>query len=259
MRVLDAYEGRYRELRNAADFGEYVTAGGKVADEETLTEPLFASIIEDVLGFGKGDYFPQLGKSGLKPDFTPIDLVTHRFVLDAKGSSESLSAHVAQIRRYVEQRGLRHGVLFNGKHLRVYPAGSSSYDRAMSFDLVPLWRAARGEQLPAGKARREAPSVLSFRRGGDETGRVTGEPERLGLLAEIISTRAIDDVGSLLLPKDLDAFSELARDRAKTVSQLLAEGREQVECVERLVCALYGLSDELTQAVVEHAIARATR
>jgi len=148
--ALDAYEGRYRQLRDAADFGEYMTAGGKVADEETLTEPLLASILEDVLGFGKGDYFPQLGKSGLKPDFTPIDLVTHRFVLDAKGSSESLSAHVVQIRRYVEQRGLRYGVLFNGKHLRVYPSSGGSYDKTISIELLPLWRAARGEQLPVG-------------------------------------------------------------------------------------------------------------
>lgn len=115
------------------------------------------------------------------------------------------------------------------------------------------------EGKPAGKPRREAPSVLSFRRGGDETGRVTGELERLDLLAEIISTRAIDDVGSIVLPKNLVELGRLTEDRATSVSQLLAEGREKVERVERLVCALYGLPDELTEAVVEHAIARATR
>jgi len=71
-RVLDQYEGRYRELRGAANFGEYVASTGKIADEETLTEPLLASLLEDVLGFGKGDYFPQRGKSGLKPDFTSL-------------------------------------------------------------------------------------------------------------------------------------------------------------------------------------------
>jgi hypothetical protein len=149
-RVLDQYDGRYRELRAAANFGEYMTSTRKAADEEMLTEPLLASLIEDVLGFGKGDYFPQLGKSGLKPDFTPTDLVTHRFVLDAKGSSESLPAHVGQIRRYVEQRALRYGVLFNGKQMRVYPSGSGSFDKTVSFELLPLWRAARSEQLPVG-------------------------------------------------------------------------------------------------------------
>ncbi len=149
-RAIDSYEGRYSELRGAANFGEYMTSTRKTADEEMLTEPLLASLVEDVLGFGKGDYFPQLGKSGLKPDFTPTDIVTHRFVLDAKGSSESLSAHVGQIRRYVEQRALRYGVLFNGKQMRVYPSGSGSFDKTVSFELLPLWRAARSEQLPVG-------------------------------------------------------------------------------------------------------------
>lgn len=88
---------------------------------------------------------------------------------------------------------------------------------------------------------------------------MTGDPERLDLLAEIIGTSAMDDVGSILLPKDLGAFASLADDRATIVSQLLAEGREKVERVERLVCALYGLSDELTEAVVQHAVERAAR
>lgn len=52
-RVLDQYDGRYRELRAAANFGEYMTSTRKAADEEMLTEPLLASLIEDVLGFGK--------------------------------------------------------------------------------------------------------------------------------------------------------------------------------------------------------------
>lgn len=148
--VLDQYEGRYKELRDCSNFGEYVAAGGSGADEETLTESVLASIIEHVLGFGKGDYFPQLGRSGLKPDFTPTDLVTHRFVLDAKGSTEPLAAHVGQIRRYVDQRSLRFGVLFNLRQLRVYPSGSATHDRSLSFELAPLWRAARGEQLDVG-------------------------------------------------------------------------------------------------------------
>jgi hypothetical protein len=150
-RTLDAYDGRYRELRGSATFGEYLRAPVKGADEETLTEPLLASILEDVLGYAKGDYFPQLGKSGLKPDFTPTDLVTHPFVFDAKGTAESLTGHVAQIRRYVDQRQLRSGVLFNGRQMRVYPRGSTAADKTVSFDLLPLWQAARGERLPVGE------------------------------------------------------------------------------------------------------------
>ena len=43
------------------------------------------------------------------------------------------------------------------------------------------------------------------------------------------------------------------------VSKPLAEARVQVEQVERLVCALHGVPDELTEAVVEHAVRRAAR
>jgi hypothetical protein len=149
-RALDQYAGRYRELRNAASFGEYLSTSGREADEEVLTEPVLASILEGVLGFGKGDYFSQRGRGGLKPDFTPTDPVTHPFVLDAKGSGESLSAHVAQIRRYVEQRQLRHGILFNLRQVRVYARGAATFERALSFELLPVWRASRGEQLPVG-------------------------------------------------------------------------------------------------------------
>jgi len=38
-----------------------------------------------------------------------------------------------------------------------------------------------------------------------------------------------------------------------------ALGKAKVEQVERLVCGLYGLDDELTDAVVEHAVTRARR
>jgi len=115
------------------------------------------------------------------------------------------------------------------------------------------------EGKPAGKSRREKPDVLAFRRGGAETGRVVGDPERLELLVEIVGARSIDDPGSVLLPKDLDSFDQLAQERARTVSELLADGRRKVEQVERLVCTLYGLPDELTEAVVQHAVERAAR
>ena len=110
---------------------------------------------------------------------------------------------------------------------------------------------------PAGRPRREAPDALAFRRGRDETGRIVGDPARIDLLEKIVGGRAVDDVSALLLPRDLDAFERRAEDRGHEVGELLREGRERVERVERLVCALYGLTDELTAAVVEHAVKRA--
>lgn len=149
MRVcLDRYAGRYKELRGAATFGDYVGTRGERADEELLTEPLLADIVEKVLGFPKDAYFPQLGRSGLKPDFTPIDLVAHRFVLDAKATGEALGRHEAQIRSYVNQRALDSGVLFNLREVRVFHRGETGSDETLSFSLLPLWKLARGEALP---------------------------------------------------------------------------------------------------------------
>ena len=144
---LDESDGRYAALRGAPDFGAYIAKKGEGADELTLTEPVLVKILERVLGFPTGAYFPQLGKGGLKPDLTPMDLIAPRFVLDAKSSDENLSVHEPQIRRYVTQRSLDSGVLFNLRELRTYRAGQKSHDPELSFRLLPLWQAARGEAM----------------------------------------------------------------------------------------------------------------
>jgi len=91
-RVLDRRPGLYRELADASDFGAYLASDARRDDEELLTEGVLAEIIERVLGFPPDAYFPQLSKSGLKPDFTPMDLIAHPFVLDAKSSRQKLVA-----------------------------------------------------------------------------------------------------------------------------------------------------------------------
>lgn len=148
--ALDEHAGRYAGLKpGARDFSAYVGSASAHADEQTLTEPILARIIERVLGFPVDAYFPQIQKSGLKPDFTPIDIIAHPFVFDAKGSNEGFGAsHVAQIQGYVAQRSLRNGVLFNLRELRVYRRGSTTHERSLSFPVLPLWKVARGEALP---------------------------------------------------------------------------------------------------------------
>jgi hypothetical protein len=49
----------------------------------------------------------------------------------------------------------------------------------------------------------------------------------------------------------------LVEARTGEVSELLAEGRSLVEEIERLVCALYGVPDDLVDEVVAHAVTRA--
>ncbi|MGH3111407.1 MAG: N-6 DNA methylase, partial [Gaiellaceae bacterium] len=257
--MLDQYQGRYHELRGVPDFGEYVSSSQRAADEETLTEPMLASILEDVLGFGKGDYFPQLGKSGLKPDFTPTDLVTHRFVMDAKGTSESLSAHVAQISRYVDQRALRHGVLFNGKQMRVYPSGANTFDRTLSFDLLPLWRAARGEQLPVGpdfhaldafltsfshRTLTTADKIERIRREESWTERLESATVDVEFLVEQLRqlARALaDDAGAQIA--DLETYVDMSPDRLTRLNdelRLLALDIEPGVDIERLPSTIAG-------------------
>ena len=146
--VLDRRPRAYRELADAADFGAYVDNGARQDDEELLTEEILQEIIERVLGFPPDAYFPQLSKSGLKPDFTPMDLIAHPFVLDAKSSRHRLVDHEPQIRTYIDQRHLDFGVLFNLAELRVYRRAGEGHDSSLSFSLLPLWRLARGEVQP---------------------------------------------------------------------------------------------------------------
>ncbi len=145
--LLDEQAGRYRELNAGRHLGEYLSRPRTREDEELLTEPVLAGVIERVLGFPSDAYFPQLGRSGLKPDFTPIDLVAHRFVLDAKSSLQNLGDHERQIHAYIDQRHLDYGVLFNLRELRVYRRGASGHDTALSFDVGRLWQVAHGEAL----------------------------------------------------------------------------------------------------------------
>jgi hypothetical protein len=147
-RAVDEYAPVLQKLRGKRDLTGYLAAKGDRADEEILTEPILRSFIERVLGFPKGRYLEQLGKSGRKPDFTPEDLIAHSFVLDAKSSDENLAHHEPQIRAYMTQRRLDAGILFNLHEVRVYERGSHGHTAALSFPILPLWQVARGEAIP---------------------------------------------------------------------------------------------------------------
>ena len=113
------------------------------------------------------------------------------------------------------------------------------------------------EGTPSGRAKRTGPGVLEFRRANKTTGRVTGSSARLDLLARLVGDAQVKDAGGLLLPKDGESFVASVTSRRAEVERLLAEGRDLVEEVERLVCGLYGLDKELTDEVVAHAVERA--
>jgi len=72
--------------RMAKTYIEYLN--GERRDEDKLISPiLLRKFLEDVLGFRLGEsIYAQERKKGGKPDYIPIDIRTHPFVFDAKGT-----------------------------------------------------------------------------------------------------------------------------------------------------------------------------
>lgn len=101
--------------------------------------------------------------------------------------------------------------------------------------------------------------ALIFTHSRRVTARVDGPHDRLALLQDLLAAGRLmpDDLLSARLPASLGVFSEEIARRQGEIDDLLAVGRELVEVVERLVCALYGLPDALTDLVVESAVTRA--
>ncbi len=209
---LDRRAGVYRRLNGTRNVATYLaTARGD--DEEILTEPILADVLERVLGFPPDGYFPQLSKSGLKPDFTPGDLVAHRFVLDAKSSViADLDQHERQIRSYVDQRRLDFGILFNLREVRVYRRGVSGADADLSFHVEPLWHVARGEALALGEVERFERFVTQFRYQDLDLG------QRVDRIRRARPWRQLEARGE---PATIDV--EYLVDRLRDLSRTLAE------------------------------------
>jgi hypothetical protein len=248
--LLDEQTGRYRELNEARHLGEYLDRARTREDEQLLTEPILAALIERVLGFPPDAYFPQLGRSGLKPDFTPIDLVAHRFVLDAKSSTQDLGAHERQIRAYIDQRHLDYGVLFNLRELRVYRRGASGHDPSLSFDVRRLRQVAHGEAL-------DIDEVDRFERFCGLFGyRPMGLKEKIALVAEAEPWRERAGVGEALqidvefLVSQLRSLSrQLAEDAAAQHDRLLADLDLNPDHEQRLRLELETLAREIEPGV----------
>jgi len=210
--LLDEQAGRYRTLNGGRHVGEYLALARTREDEELLTEPLLAAIIERVLGFPPDTYFPQLGRSGLKPDFTPIDLVAHHFVLDAKSSMQDLGGHERQIRDYIDQRHLDYGVLFNLRELRVYRRGATGHDAQLSFSVGRLWQVAHGEALDIDEVDRFVRFCGLFGH------RAMGVEEKIELVAEAEPWRDRAGAG-----EELQIDLEFLVAQLRSLSRLLAE------------------------------------
>lgn len=212
--VLDRRPLLYRELADASDLGTYLANGARQDDEELLTEQILVEILERVLGFPPDAYFPQLSKSGLKPDFTPMDLIAHPFVLDAKSSRQKLADHEDQIRTYIDQRHLDFGVLFNLGEVRVYRRAAKGHDASLSFSVETLWRFARDEAQPG-------PDFESFGRFVSKFSfRAIGLPEKIDAIRE---ARPWEERGK---GSELRVDIDLLVEQLRRLSRLLAEDAE---------------------------------
>jgi len=88
-------------------------------------------------------------------------------------------------------------------------------------------------------------------------GTLAGNEAAVEFVEHLLAGRADERLPELLVPKDLDAFARRVAERTRGVEALLAEGRDLVEQVERLVCAVYDVPDDLTEQVVAQAVRRA--
>ena len=123
----------------AKTYIEYIN--GERGDEDKLISPiLLRKFLEDVLGFRLGEsIYTEERKKGGKPDYIPIDIRTHPFVFDAKGTdTRDLSKHFPQIKRYIVSERLKYGVLTNMRDLEVYT--SQERKKELSFSFVELYR-----------------------------------------------------------------------------------------------------------------------
>ena len=93
--------------------------------------------------------------------------------------------------------------------------------------------------------------------GNSHAAMLAGASEGIPLLEHVVGGTADEHLLDTLLPKDIAAFRARAEKRRTAVEALLKERRELVERIERLVCAVYDVPDDLTEQVVAHAVRRA--
>ena len=84
----------------AKTYLEYM--GGSRADEDRLISPiLLRDFLKEILGFKLGETIATQESTGVgRPDYIPVDTLTHPFVFDAKGTdTRDLSQHYPQIKK----------------------------------------------------------------------------------------------------------------------------------------------------------------
>lgn len=188
------------------------------ADEQILVHnPVFPAFAKEFLDFTVGlDLAPELNLKTGRPDFTPADRVTHRFVFETKGSDDSLTFanHRSQIEAYLQNPQTSVVVLTNLVLLRVFELDSQGrVEQTLSVDLrglattplqtaVTLPDAARLEQFVERFSRRELTPQQKLDRirqtpPWDPASELT-DPEWISARVEMVVSHLTIDVHSTL-------------------------------------------------------------
>ncbi len=116
---------------------------GSRADEDKLISPiLLRKFLEEILDFELGKTIATQESKGVgKPDYIPVDTRTHPFAFDAKGTdSQDLSQHHPQIKKYIESRELKYGILTNMRDLDVYTSEKEIEIEEYNFNFIGLYQ-----------------------------------------------------------------------------------------------------------------------
>jgi hypothetical protein len=139
VQILDSVSYKNYSNEKIKTYPEYME--GSRADEDKLISPiLLHKFLEQVLHFEFGKTIATQESKGVgKPDYIPVDIRTHPFVFDAKGTdTQRLSQHYPQIKRYIEPQGLKYGILTNMRDLDVYTSEEAVEIEEYNFNFVKL-------------------------------------------------------------------------------------------------------------------------
>lgn len=235
-----------------------------------LTEPALDAILQDVLGFPKDLWYAVRGRTPwhVRRDYEPRPMASIPYRRPEGDPRSEEVAHL--VRRMATDRRalLPHRALFPGLRRTVRSPWDDRLpepgmavavallpaDRALSVRLHPALTATVGD-APHGRVHRDGPERITLRRARVQTGAIAGPEPFLDVLEATLPTTA--DPLTARVPLDAAECAALVRERRNEVQALLAEGRAIVERIERLVCALYGVPDALTDEIVANAVARA--
>ncbi|WP_454151215.1 HsdM family class I SAM-dependent methyltransferase [Microbacterium lacticum] len=171
-----------------ADYLKALPPKGRT-DEDTLVAPVvFPLFAKELLGWDlQANLAAEHSTSGIRPDFTPADAVTHPFVFEVKGtdSGADLSGHGEQVRKYLQEGAprIKKVVLTNLRSIRLFELddkGALHATEPLRLDALLIGDLAGGVGDSA-DAERFADFVDSFRRKelsrAEKIDRVRSAPE----------------------------------------------------------------------------------